>query len=95
MLDALITDQMIVMVLLGGLGTFYGPLVGATVLWLLNRVIWTYMGDSATYLVLLGLSVCLVVLYLPDGIVGLWEGRRRASWQENVRGLLFRLGVSR
>lgn len=95
-LDALITDQMVVMVLLGGLGTFYGPLVGATVLWLLNRVIWTYWGDSVTYMTLLGLAVCLVVLYLPNGVVGLWEGRRGGgAWRDNLRHILGRLGVNR
>lgn len=95
-LDALITDQMVVMVLLGGLGTFYGPLVGATILWLLNRVIWTYWGESVIYLTLLGLAVCLVVLYLPNGVVGLWEGPRRGgTWRNNLRQILGRLGVNR
>lgn len=92
-LDVSVTDQMVVMVLLGGLGTYWGPVLGAGILWLLNRVIWAYWGESVFYLVLLGLAVCAVVLYLPDGIVGLFEGRRGGRWRENARYLLRRLGV--
>lgn len=72
-LDSVLTDQMVVMTLLGGIGTVAGPIVGGGALWLINRLLWAYLGDSVVYLIVLGLTVCLVVLYLPDGLVGLYE----------------------
>ncbi|GGX93536.1 branched-chain amino acid ABC transporter permease [Litchfieldella qijiaojingensis] len=80
-----ITDQMVVMVLLGGLGTVWGPALGATVLWLINRYIWSELGDTAIYLPILGLIIALIVLFLPNGLISLLPGGRRGH------GLLGRL----
>jgi len=70
-----ITDQMVVMVLLGGLGTLWGPALGGVLLFVINRVIWMYWGDTAFYIAILGAAIILVVLFLPEGIMGLF-GRR-------------------
>lgn len=72
-----ITDQMVVMALLGGLGTIWGPALGATGLWLVNRYIWATWGDTAIYLPILGLLIALVVLFLPNGLISLLPGGRR------------------
>ncbi len=72
-----ITDQMVVMVLLGGLGTVWGPALGATVLWVTNRYIWSEFGDTAIYLPILGLIIALIVLFLPNGLISLLPGGRR------------------
>lgn len=74
-----ITDQMVVMVLLGGLGTVWGPALGATVLWLTNRYIWSELGDTAIYLPILGLLIALVVLFLPNGLISLLPGGQRGG----------------
>lgn len=66
-----IADQMVIMVLLGGIGTLFGPVVGAIVLYILNRIMWVAWGDSSVYLVILGLAICLVILFLPEGLVSL------------------------
>ncbi|MCL5045405.1 MAG: branched-chain amino acid ABC transporter permease [Actinobacteria bacterium] len=80
-LGAVIADQMVIMTLFGGLGTVMGPVIGATLLWLANRFIWTTMGESSFYLVILGLAIMLVILFLPDGLMSLIVRRpnRRAS----------------
>jgi len=72
-----ITDQMVVMVLLGGLGTIWGPALGAVVLWMTNRYIWSTFGDTVVYLPILGLIIAMVVLFLPNGLISLIVGRRR------------------
>lgn len=72
-----ITDQMVVMVLLGGLGTVWGPALGATLLWLTNRYIWSEFGDTTVYLPILGLIIALVVLFLPNGLISLFPGGQR------------------
>ena len=75
-LTPLIADQMVVMALLGGLGTILGPIVGALVLFLGNRMLWLMYGDTSFYLVLLGLAIALVILFLPDGLVSLLRKRK-------------------
>lgn len=67
----LVADQMVVMVLLGGIGTLFGPVLGATLLYVGNRIIWVAWGDSSSYLVILGLAICFIIRYLPEGVVNL------------------------
>lgn len=78
-LTPLIADQMVVMALLGGLGTIAGPIVGALVLFLGNRILWIMYGDTSFYLVLLGLAIALVILFLPDGIISLFTRKKKSS----------------
>lgn len=70
-----ITDQMVVMVLLGGLGSFWGPALGGAALFIVNRVIWMHFGDTTFYIMILGAAIVLVVLFLPEGIAGLFARR--------------------
>jgi len=72
-----ITDQMVVMVLLGGLGSIWGPALGGSLLWITNRYIWSTFGDTVVYLPILGLVIALVVLFLPNGLISLLPGGRR------------------
>jgi branched-chain amino acid transport system permease protein len=74
-----ITDQMVVMVLLGGLGTLWGPAIGGVGLFVVNRLIWMQWGDTAFYIAILGAAIVLVVLFLPEGIAGLFSRRPRSS----------------
>jgi branched-chain amino acid transport system permease protein len=78
-LSALITDQMVVMTLVGGVGTFWGPAVGAVVVQLANKLIWITFGAEVYYLILLGLAIGAVVLFMPEGIVGLISRVRSRS----------------
>ncbi len=72
-----ITDQMVVMALIGGLGTMWGPAVGAAALYILNRQFVAWFGDTTSYIAMVGALVALVVLFLPDGLVSLIPGTRR------------------
>ena len=74
-----ITDQMVVMVLLGGLGTLWGPAIGGVALFVVNRLIWMYWGDTAFYIAILGAAIVLVVLFLPNGVAGLFAKRNGGS----------------
>ncbi len=74
-----ITDQMVVMVLLGGLGTLWGPAIGGVALFVVNRLIWMHWGDTAFYIAILGAAIVLVVLFLPNGIAGLFAKRGSGS----------------
>jgi branched-chain amino acid transport system permease protein len=70
-LGPLIADQMVVMVLLGGIGTLFGPVFGAALLYVGNRIIWVTWGDSSAYLVILGLAICLIIRFLPEGLISI------------------------
>jgi branched-chain amino acid transport system permease protein len=59
----------IAMVLLGGMGTVLGPLVGALVLSIVNEVLWA--NYPQIYLACVGVIVLLAVLFMPRGIVSL------------------------
>ncbi|MGB3646768.1 MAG: branched-chain amino acid ABC transporter permease [Mesorhizobium sp.] len=82
-----ITDQMVVMVLLGGLGSLWGPAIGGVALFVVNRLVWMYWGDTAFYIAVLGAAIVLVVLFLPNGIVGLFT-RRRTNALDKMAGKL-------
>ncbi len=82
-----ITDQMVVMVLLGGLGSLWGPAIGGVALFVVNRLVWMYWGDTAFYIAVLGAAIVLVVLFLPNGIDGMFT-RRRTNALDKMAGKL-------
>jgi len=59
---------MYLMVVVGGSGTFFGPLVGAVVGVLLPE--WLRFAQG-WYLVAFGVAVVLLMLWLPDGLLGI------------------------
>ncbi|MCP4409162.1 MAG: branched-chain amino acid ABC transporter permease [Gammaproteobacteria bacterium] len=67
--------QMIVMVLLGGRGTVWGPVIGATIIMSIQEVTWAEF--PALHLALLGLLLIVIVLYLPNGILSIVQRRKR------------------
>lgn len=73
-LKADITDFMVVMAFLGGIGSLWGPFLGAIVVQLTQRVLWMVWGEGTFYLVIIGAAICAVVLFIPNGLIGLLEG---------------------
>lgn len=67
--DVLISVKPIVMVLLGGAGTVYGPLLGAGLFVLLEEVVWRNFLTIHTGI--LGLIIVLLILFLPQGLARL------------------------
>jgi branched-chain amino acid transport system permease protein len=59
---------MVLMVLLGGKGTLWGPVVGAVVFHVIKEVTWTYF--LGWQFVTLGLLIVIIVVYFQQGIVG-------------------------
>lgn len=81
-----ITDQMVVMALIGGLGNPWGPALGATVLYLINSYFNGAYGSSTSYIAIIGGLVALVVLFLPDGVVSLLPQTRRLRLVRQLLG---------
>jgi branched-chain amino acid transport system permease protein len=65
--------QMIVIVLFGGSGTVWGPLIGAGVVMVLREFLWAQF--PAAHLALLGVLLLAVVLYLPGGLLSFVRAR--------------------
>jgi branched-chain amino acid transport system permease protein len=65
------TITMIVMVLFGGKGTIWGPVLGAVVLFAFQEIVWA----KFIYLhqLLFGAIIVLVVLLMPRGILGVLQ----------------------
>lgn len=66
--DVLITIQMVVMSLLGGMGTVFGPAVGASFLTVLYELL--HRDFPYTYTILVGFIIVVAVLLMPKGIAG-------------------------
>ena len=60
--------QVLIMVLLGGIYSFVGPIIGAAVLYLLQIFTNQY---TVYWPTVLGLILLVIVLVLPDGLIGL------------------------
>jgi branched-chain amino acid transport system permease protein len=66
------TAYVIFIVVIGGIGTMEGPVIGAIVFYLMQR----YLADfGASYLILLGALGILVMLFAPKGLWGLVSER--------------------
>jgi branched-chain amino acid transport system permease protein len=62
--------QFLMMVVMGGLGRFEGPFIGAAVVTILPEAL---RASEGLYLVIYALAVVLMMLFMPKGLVGLWD----------------------
>lgn len=82
--SASITFQMVVMALLGGLGTPLGPVVGAGFLTLASEFLGTRF--IYYYLIAIGVLIVGISLFFPAGLMG-WVGGVRKGRETAVRWL--------
>jgi branched-chain amino acid transport system permease protein len=68
---------MVAMTLLGGKGTLWGPVIGATLFYTLREVTWTYL--LGWQYIALGLLIIFNVVYFQQGILG-WLRSRKPGW---------------
>ncbi len=67
---------MVLMAILGGKGTLWGPVIGAVIFHLTKELFWTYL--LGWQRVALGLLIVIIVVFFPRGILG-WVHER---WPE-------------
>jgi branched-chain amino acid transport system permease protein len=77
-----LSGELIVIVILGGLGTVFGPLVGATLLLVLEEILPTLVEAAlpdykSNWMLLLGLFIFFVALVLKRGVFGSLRGSSR------------------
>jgi branched-chain amino acid transport system permease protein len=78
--DILIAVKPMVMVLLGGLGTIFGPALGALILLAFEELVWRNF--LTLHAAALGFIVVVLILFMPNGIASLWREhlvRRRVA----------------
>ena len=59
---------MVLMAILGGKGTLWGPVIGATLFHLFKEGFWTYF--LGWQYVALGVLIVVIVIYFPEGLMG-------------------------
>jgi branched-chain amino acid transport system permease protein len=71
----------VTMLVIGGLGTIFGPFLGTALLTVIQQALIDYPGIQLT---ILGVILLIVVVFVPNGLVGLISRTRRriAGWVE-------------
>lgn len=80
--DILVGLNMILMAMLGGMGTLWGPALGAFILTPIAEVILFFFGSTEIHLTLFGLLMLSIILFLPRGMlpsITEWWQRRSAG----------------
>lgn len=79
--DIVVGVEMILATMLGGLGTIWGPVLGAFILIPTSDFILFRFGSTTIHLAIFGTSMMLIILFLPRGILPTvkdWLEERRA-----------------
>ena len=82
------TVELVMMSMLGGMGTVAGPVVGAATIYWMRDVVWANFADY--HLMVEGFLMIMIVLYMPEGIMGRLGNRSATSiqriWRRTSRG---------
>jgi len=70
-----ISSEMAIVAMLGGAGTFLGPVIGSVILESAAELLKNIFHEA--HLLIYGLLIVLVVLFLPEGIAGTLAHRLR------------------
>jgi len=80
------TVNALLMILIGGVGTLSGALVGAAAFRLLQFFLDKIFGESSSFII--GVVYVALVLFVPYGIIGTWRAKRlewQAAWRERLK----------
>ena len=70
--------EMLLVAMIGGAGTVWGPLLGAVVLHLVADLSRTFIATPGFAPMLYGVVLLLIIAIMPQGLAGLWERLKRA-----------------
>jgi len=73
-----ISGEFLIMVMIGGIGTLVGPVIGGAFFIVLQEKISSYV---QWYFIVIGLVLIVIVLFMPKGLLGLRRVLRPASWR--------------
>ncbi|HUF93598.1 MAG TPA: branched-chain amino acid ABC transporter permease, partial [Candidatus Limnocylindria bacterium] len=72
----LISGEVVIFTVLGGMGTLVGPVVGAASFFMLREVLSRYF--TQYYLIPVGIIFVLMVIFMPRGLLGIFRRRLNA-----------------
>lgn len=77
-LGDLVSDQAVVMVVFGGMGTLFGPAIGALLIFAFKTIFWAYLSDfQLLYIIILGALIAVSVIFIPNGLWGTLVRRKQ------------------
>ena len=83
-LGDLVSDQAVVMVVFGGMGTLFGPAIGALLIFAFKTLFWAYLSKfQLLYLIILGALIAVSVVFMPNGLWGTMLKRRNTVREES------------
>ncbi len=68
-----ISVMMILVTMLGGVATYWGPAVGAVLYILVSEIFRVWLKSG--HLVFFGILIIILIVFFPNGIVGTWNER--------------------
>ncbi|MEH7081547.1 branched-chain amino acid ABC transporter permease [Neobacillus drentensis] len=68
------SGSVLIMVLIGGVGTLWGPVIGAAFIVILETIISSY---TENWMMIIGAAFILFVIFAPNGIVGIFNSLKR------------------
>lgn len=85
--NPLISFLPVLMAIFGGTSRLIGPILGATIFTILQEFLITEY--PYVYMLIFGATLIIVILFLPDGLVGLFDkGIERLNWKPRARKAL-------
>lgn len=82
--DPLYSLTMVVLTLVGGAGTLWGPVVGAFLVEIVDQYLWANLLTAHT--LFLGVVIVVIVLFLPRGVWPYLTGQQGLSWRSLFEG---------
>jgi len=73
-----VSIMMILVVMLGGAGTLYGPAIGAVIMVILSEVFRSYFGHAN--LLILGILIIFIIVFIPDGVIEIRRFLKRRTY---------------
>ena len=69
--------EMLLVTIVGGMGTVFGPLVGSCFLHIVNEFARHFIDTPGVSLIVYGFILILIISFLPNGLVGLFRKKRK------------------
>ncbi|GAB5471353.1 MAG: hypothetical protein Kilf2KO_43830 [Rhodospirillales bacterium] len=82
--SALVSGGVLIMAFIGGIGTFYGPILGAALIVTMQSLLSDYTGAWQLYI---GILFMVIVMFAPGGLAGLVERVRLAIRRRELAAL--------
>ena len=70
---------MLLVTIVGGMGTVFGPLIGAFVLHIVNEIASHFIDTPGLSLIVYGFILIVIISYLPNGLMGLFKTKMKQT----------------